>query len=140
MWQACDTPNFVRVKPSINLAYVLALLKYCINRFWPRHMWGDCHSEGKDKTVNIGINSPKSFFKFVMVYFTCRKGHKTNTITSCLRDCVMYWYGLCYLLSNWLAYLFEHVQSLRPDVMHDQREGITRAAGFGLTHTEMLAS
>ena len=37
---------------------------------------------------------------------------------------------LCYLLTNWLAYLYGRIQSPRPDVMPDRREGITRAAGF----------
>ena len=37
-----------------------------------------------------------------------------------------------YLLTNWLAYLYERIQSPRPDVMPDRREGITKAAGFGL--------
>ena len=35
-----------------------------------------------------------------------------------------------YLLTNWLAYLYRRIQSPRPDVMPDRREGITRAAGF----------
>ena len=38
---------------------------------------------------------------------------------------------LPYLLTNWLAYLYGRIQSPRPDVMPDRREGITRAAGFG---------
>ena len=36
-----------------------------------------------------------------------------------------------YLLTNWLANLYGRIQSPRPDVMPDRREGITRAAGFG---------
>ena len=35
-----------------------------------------------------------------------------------------------YLLTNWLAYLYGRIQSPRPDVMPDRREGITRVAGF----------
>ena len=35
-----------------------------------------------------------------------------------------------YLLTNWFAYLYGRIQSPRPDVMPDRREGITRAAGF----------
>ena len=35
-----------------------------------------------------------------------------------------------YLLTNWLAYLYRRIQSPRPDVMPDRREGITKAAGF----------
>ena len=38
--------------------------------------------------------------------------------------------SLSYLLTNWLAYLYGRIQSPRPDVMPDRREGITRAAGF----------
>ena len=34
------------------------------------------------------------------------------------------------LLTNWLAYLYGRIQSPRPDVMPDRREGITRAEGF----------
>ena len=37
---------------------------------------------------------------------------------------------LYYLLTNWFAYLYGRIQSPRPDVMLDRREGITRAAGF----------
>ena len=35
-----------------------------------------------------------------------------------------------YLLTNWFAYQYGRIQSPRPDVMPDRREGITRAAGF----------
>ena len=38
--------------------------------------------------------------------------------------------GLFYLLTNGFAYLYGRIQSPRPDVMPDRREGITRAAGF----------
>ena len=38
--------------------------------------------------------------------------------------------ALYYLLTNWFAYLYWRIQSPRPDVMPDRREGITRAAGF----------
>ena len=38
-----------------------------------------------------------------------------------------------YLLTNWFAYLYGRIQSPRPDVMPDRREGITRAAGFVFT-------
>ena len=37
---------------------------------------------------------------------------------------------LYYLPTNWLAYLYGRIQSPRPNVMPDRREGITRAAGF----------
>ena len=47
---------------------------------------------------------------------------------------------LCYLLTNWLAYLYGRIQSPRPDVMPDRREGITRAAGFGFTCIDTQAS
>ena len=39
-------------------------------------------------------------------------------------------FGHSYLLTNWLVYLYGRIQSPRPDVMPDRREGITRAAGF----------
>ena len=38
--------------------------------------------------------------------------------------------NIYYLLTNWFAYLYWRIQSPRPDVMPDRREGITRAAGF----------
>ena len=48
--------------------------------------------------------------------------------TSGLRGCQVE--SLYYLLTNWFAYLYGRIQSPRPDVMPDRREGITRAAGF----------
>ena len=48
--------------------------------------------------------------------------------------------GQCYLLTNWLAYLYGRIQSPRPDVMPDRREGITRAAGFGFACIDTQAS
>ena len=45
-----------------------------------------------------------------------------------------------YLLTNWLAYLYGRIQSPRPDVMPDRREGITRAAGFGFACIDTQAS
>ena len=45
-----------------------------------------------------------------------------------------------YLLANWLAYLYGRISSQRPDVMPDQREGITWAAGFGFACTDTQAS
>ena len=45
-----------------------------------------------------------------------------------------------YLLTNWLAYLYRQIQSPRPDVMPDRREGITRAAGFVFTCIDTQAS
>ena len=42
---------------------------------------------------------------------------------------------LYYLLTNWLAYLYGRIQTPRPDVMPDRREGITRAAGSSVTWT-----
>ena len=41
-----------------------------------------------------------------------------------------------YLLTNWLMYLCGRIQSPRPDVMPDRREGIMRAAGFGFTRID----
>ena len=48
--------------------------------------------------------------------------------------------SLYYLLTNWLAYLYGRIQSPRPDVMPDRREGITRAAGFGFARIDTQAS
>ena len=47
---------------------------------------------------------------------------------------------LFYLLTNWLVYLYGQIQSPRPDVMPDLREGITRVAGFGFACIDMQAS
>ena len=44
------------------------------------------------------------------------------------------------LLTNWLAYLYERIQSPRPDVMPDRKEGITRAAGFVFACIDTQAS
>ena len=48
--------------------------------------------------------------------------------------------GARYLLTNWLAYLYGRIQSPRPDVMPDRREGIKRAAGFGFACIDTQAS
>ena len=45
-----------------------------------------------------------------------------------------------YLLTNWLAYLYGRIQSPRPNVMPDRKEGITRAAGFGFACIDTQAS
>ena len=45
-----------------------------------------------------------------------------------------------YLLTNWLAYLYGRIQSPRPEVMPDRREGITRAAGFVFAGIDTQAS
>ena len=45
-----------------------------------------------------------------------------------------------YLLTNWFAYLYGRIQSPRPDVMPDRREGITRAAGFVFACIDMQTS
>ena len=47
---------------------------------------------------------------------------------------------LSYLFTNWLAYLYGRMQSPRPDVMPDRREGITRDAGFGFACIDTQAS
>ena len=47
---------------------------------------------------------------------------------------------MSYLLTNWLAYLYGRIQSPRPDVMPDRREGITRAAGFVFSRIDTQAS
>ena len=48
--------------------------------------------------------------------------------------------SLSYLLTNWLVYLYGRIQSPRPDVMPDRREGITRAAGFVFACIDTQAS
>ena len=53
---------------------------------------------------------------------------------------VLYCIVLYYLLTNWLAYLYRRIQSPRPDVMPDRREGITRAAGFVFAYINKQAS
>ena len=50
-------------------------------------------------------------------------------ISTCSQSACSHFHVL-YLLTNWLAYLYGRIQSPRPDVMPDRREGITRAAGF----------
>ena len=45
-----------------------------------------------------------------------------------------------YLLTDWLACLYGRIQSPRPDVMSDRREGITRAAGYGFACIDTQAS
>ena len=49
-------------------------------------------------------------------------------------------FKLYYLLTNWLEYLYGRIQSPRPDVMPDRREGITRAAGFVFACIDTQAS
>ena len=48
--------------------------------------------------------------------------------------------NMSYLLTNWLEYLYGRIQSPRPDVMPDRREGITRAAGFVFACIDTQAS
>ena len=60
--------------------------------------------------------------------------HKTEVIISL--SCR----PLDYLLTNWFAYLYGQIQSLRPDVMPDHREGVMRATGFGFARIDMQAS
>ena len=45
-----------------------------------------------------------------------------------------------YRLTNWLMFLCGQIQSPRPDVMPDQREGIARAEGFVSARIETSAS
>ena len=47
---------------------------------------------------------------------------------------------LYYLLTNWLAYLYGRMQSPRPEVMPDRREGIMKVAGFGFARTDTQTS
>ena len=43
-------------------------------------------------------------------------------------------------LTNWLIFLCGQIQSPRPDVMPDRREGIARAEGFVAARIETSAS
>ena len=45
-----------------------------------------------------------------------------------------------YLLTNWFAYLYGRIQSPRPDVMPNRREGVTRATGFVFACIDMQTS
>ena len=45
-----------------------------------------------------------------------------------------------YRLTNWLMFLCWQIQSPRPDVMPDRREGIARAEGFLAARTETSPS
>ena len=45
-----------------------------------------------------------------------------------------------YLFTNWLAHLYGRIESLRPDVMPQRREGIIRAAGFVFARIDTQAS
>ena len=67
--------------------------------------------------------------------FSCRRKVKTLRKVCGLDENVRY-----YLLTNWLAYLYGRIQSPRPDVMPDRREGITRAAGFVFACIDTQAS
>ena len=53
---------------------------------------------------------------------------------------IVHHFASYYLLTNWLAYLYGRIQSPRPDVMPDRREGITRAAGFVFACIDTQAS
>ena len=48
--------------------------------------------------------------------------------------------SLYYRLTNWLMFLCGQIQSPRPDVMPDRREGIARAEGFVTARIETSAS
>ena len=47
---------------------------------------------------------------------------------------------LYYRLTNWLMFLCGQIQSPRPDVMLDRREGIARAEGFVAARIETSVS
>ena len=48
--------------------------------------------------------------------------------------------SLSYRLTNWLMFLCGQIQSPRPDVMPDRREGIARAEGFVAARIETSVS
>ena len=71
----------------------------------------------------------------------CDKEPKLGTVTEeGMKSKTGYRAKYYYLLTNWLAYLCGRIQSLRPDVMPDRREGIMRAAGFGFVRIYVQAS
>ena len=45
-----------------------------------------------------------------------------------------------YRLTNWMMFLCGQIQSPRPDVMPDRREGIARAEGFVAARIETSSS
>ena len=47
---------------------------------------------------------------------------------------------ISYRLTNWMMFLCGQIQSPRPDVMPDRREGIARAEGFVASRTETSSS
>ena len=49
-------------------------------------------------------------------------------------------HGISYRLTNWLMFLCGQIQSPRPDVMPDRREGIARAEGFVAARIETSVS
>ena len=49
-------------------------------------------------------------------------------------------HGISYRLTNWLMFLCGQIQSPRPDVMPDRREGIVRAEGFVAARIETSVS
>ena len=49
-------------------------------------------------------------------------------------------FSYIFLLTGKLAYLYGRIQSPRPDVMPDRREGIMRVAGFGFARIDTQAS
>ena len=63
-----------------------------------------------------------------------------KTKVCCINDLLTGLLGPYYLLTNWFAYLYRRIQSPRPDVMPDRREGITRVAGFVFACIDTQAS
>ena len=91
----------------------------------------------KRKTVDL--------YRFIIIYDPLKHVKQDNTVIIICHYsvCVIYDLsktGRSYLLTNWLAYLYGRIQSPRPDVMPDRREGITRAAGFVLACIDTQAS
>ena len=83
--------------------------------------------------LETGLYLAVSFKKF-NAFYTGRNftpDHKSFIqVTLVLANLLNFRNVLYYLLTNWLAYLYGRIQSPRPNVMPDRREGITRAAGF----------
>ena len=75
---------------------------------------------------------------FLTLFVACRCGqYSASWLVLTPHDLSL---SLEYLLTNWLAYLYGRIQSPRPDVMPDRREGITRAAGFVFACIDTQAS
>ena len=99
-----------------------------------------------DKVQFLGITTDQRLPFEQRIYEICRKASgqlnapKRSAPIFQLKHAKQLLMRLFYLLTNWLAYLYGRIQSPRPHVMPDRREGITRAAGFGFVCIDTQAS